>query len=188
MVVADPAGGVFTTSGTPERAWDLWSSVSDGRAGPGSSVAAVPIGGDQCALFVADPLGGVFTTSGDSSTLIKHVFVLMLENRSFDHMLGFSGIEGTDASTGQRTRIEGLIGIDGRIGLEFKNVFVSPGHHMPVSNDATDVIAPVQVIPRRPRAAVRCGRRTRKAILPSSTADDQDFNQRPVVAREDWGS
>ena len=27
---------------------------------------------------------------------IKHVFVLMLENRSFDHMLGFSGLTGVD--------------------------------------------------------------------------------------------
>ena len=31
---------------------------------------------------------------------IQHVFVLMLENRSFDHMLGFSGIEGIDGLTG----------------------------------------------------------------------------------------
>jgi phospholipase C len=41
---------------------------------------------------------------------IKHVFVLMLENRSFDHMLGFSGITGTDAATGQPTSIDGLNG------------------------------------------------------------------------------
>src|SRR5262245_18409582 len=41
---------------------------------------------------------------------IKHVFVLMLENRSFDHMLGFSGITGTDAATGQLTAIDGLNG------------------------------------------------------------------------------
>jgi phospholipase C len=41
---------------------------------------------------------------------IKHVFVLMLENRSFDHMLGFSGITGTDAATGQPTSIDGLSG------------------------------------------------------------------------------
>jgi phospholipase C len=41
---------------------------------------------------------------------IKHVFVLMLENRSFDHMLGFSGITGTDAQTGQATSIDGLKG------------------------------------------------------------------------------
>jgi len=32
----------------------------------------------------------------------------MLENRSFDHMLGFSGINGADASSGAPTRINGL--------------------------------------------------------------------------------
>jgi phospholipase C len=41
---------------------------------------------------------------------IKHIFVLMLENRSFDHMLGFSGIRGTDAATGKPTMIDGLHG------------------------------------------------------------------------------
>jgi phospholipase C len=41
---------------------------------------------------------------------IRNVFVLMLENRSFDHMLGFSGIAGTDAASGTRTRINGLTG------------------------------------------------------------------------------
>lgn len=39
---------------------------------------------------------------------IEHVYVLMLENRSFDHMLGFSGITGTDAVTGQPTTVNGL--------------------------------------------------------------------------------
>jgi phospholipase C len=34
---------------------------------------------------------------------VKHVFVLMLENRSYDHMLGYSPIEGPDAETGQHT-------------------------------------------------------------------------------------
>jgi phospholipase C len=38
---------------------------------------------------------------------IKQVFVLMLENRSFDHILGFSGLTGTDAATGQPTSING---------------------------------------------------------------------------------
>jgi phospholipase C len=41
---------------------------------------------------------------------VKHVFVLMLENRSFDHLLGFSGITGTDAETGKPTSIDGLKG------------------------------------------------------------------------------
>jgi phospholipase C len=39
---------------------------------------------------------------------IDHVFVLVLENRSFDHMLGFSGIVGTDALTGGATSVNGL--------------------------------------------------------------------------------
>jgi phospholipase C len=39
---------------------------------------------------------------------IQHVFVLMLENRSFDHMLGFPGISGTDAVSGSPTSINGL--------------------------------------------------------------------------------
>ncbi len=39
---------------------------------------------------------------------IEHVFVLMLENRSFDHMLGFSGLTGTDAATGKPTTINGV--------------------------------------------------------------------------------
>ena len=41
---------------------------------------------------------------------IEHIFVLLLENRSFDHMLGFAGIRGTDASTGGTTVIDGLSG------------------------------------------------------------------------------
>jgi phospholipase C len=39
---------------------------------------------------------------------IKHVFVVMLENRSFDHMLGLSNIQGIDAISGQPTSIDGL--------------------------------------------------------------------------------
>ena len=46
---------------------------------------------------------------------IQHVFVLMLENRSFDHMLGFSGISGTDAVSGQPAKINGLQGTESNI-------------------------------------------------------------------------
>jgi phospholipase C len=41
---------------------------------------------------------------------IEHVFVLMLENRSFDHMFGFAGLSGADAASGARTAIDGLTG------------------------------------------------------------------------------
>jgi phospholipase C len=43
---------------------------------------------------------------------IQNIFVLMLENRSFDHMLGFSGIAGTDAETGKPTTLNGLTGTE----------------------------------------------------------------------------
>ncbi|PYQ29951.1 MAG: hypothetical protein DMF56_09500 [Acidobacteria bacterium] len=43
---------------------------------------------------------------------LEHVFLLMLENRSFDHMLGLSGITGTDAVTGAPTTIDGLAGTE----------------------------------------------------------------------------
>ncbi len=46
------------------------------------------------------------------SNQIQHVFVLMLENRSFDHLLGFSGLLGTDAATGAPTKIDGLSGAE----------------------------------------------------------------------------
>lgn len=43
-----------------------------------------------------------------SGGLIRHLFVLMLENRSFDHILGSSGISGWDPITGQPRKIDGL--------------------------------------------------------------------------------
>jgi phospholipase C len=57
---------------------------------------------------------------------VEHVFVLMLENRAFDHMLGFSGITGTDAVTGAATRVNGLTGSEAN---SFNGVTypVSPG-------------------------------------------------------------
>jgi phospholipase C len=69
-----------------------------------------------------------------------YVFVLMLENRSFDQMLGFSGITGIDAATGQPTRIDGLTGAESN-NFEGKTYVVrqpagyaapvDPGHEFP---------------------------------------------------------
>lgn len=47
-------------------------------------------------------------TAANSASPIKHVFVLMLENRSFDHILGFSALTGIDAKTGAPTRANGI--------------------------------------------------------------------------------
>ncbi len=48
----------------------------------------------------------VFSKDEKPKPKIEHVFVLMLENRSFDHMLGFSGITGIDIN-GNPTSIDG---------------------------------------------------------------------------------
>jgi phospholipase C len=41
----------------------------------------------------------------DLDPRIRHIFVLVLENRSFDHMFGATPIRGTDAETGEMTQI-----------------------------------------------------------------------------------
>jgi phospholipase C len=46
-------------------------------------------------LAIAAAISGLFAKSPGIAR-IDHVFVLMLENRAFDHMLGFSGITGVD--------------------------------------------------------------------------------------------
>lgn len=58
----------------------------------------------------SNPSGDGVVVRDHRDSKIKHVFVLMLENRSFDHMLGFADIRGTDAATGQPTVADGLTG------------------------------------------------------------------------------
>jgi phospholipase C len=64
----------------------------------------------QAAQFALADFGTQSGTSG-----ISHVFVLMLENRSFDHMLGFSPISGTDAVTGRPTATVRLQGTESNV-------------------------------------------------------------------------
>ncbi len=52
---------------------------------------------------------GTASEQNQIAGMVKHVFVLMLENRSFDHMLGFAGLAGTDPVTGQPTRADDLV-------------------------------------------------------------------------------
>ncbi len=75
---------------------------------------------------------------------ISHVFVLMLENRSFDHLFGFSQLTGTDAATGQPTSIDGLTGAERNTyaGIEYPvvrgadfSLAVDPSHEFPAVLD-----------------------------------------------------
>jgi phospholipase C len=84
----------------------------------------------RCFLVgLGELIGRLFGRRPRRRRKIKHVFVLMLENRSFDHMFGFSDIRGTDSVTGAATRINNLAGgtfsnIDPVTG---NPVFPSPG-------------------------------------------------------------
>ena len=71
---------------------------------------------------------------------IKHIFVLMLENRSYDHMLGFAGLSGVDAANGAPTTADGLTGNEFNTfqGVKYSvvppgapDVTVAPGHNFP---------------------------------------------------------
>ncbi len=74
---------------------------------------------------------------------IQHVFILMMENRSFDHMLGYSGIAGNDAVTGQATRMNGLAGNESN-SYGGRNYTVSRGanYRMPADphHEFTDIV------------------------------------------------
>jgi phospholipase C len=72
----------------------VWSWVAD----------LVCVGWDNLRCGVFSVFGGNTTPSGP----IKHVFVLMLENRAFDHILGFAGIAGSDALTGKPRHVGDL--------------------------------------------------------------------------------
>jgi phospholipase C len=67
--------------------------------------------------------------------MVEHVFVLMLENRSFDHMLGFARHEGTDAVTGEPTTLEGLTGSESNRLPSGEEVRVSAGAGFTLSVD-----------------------------------------------------
>jgi phospholipase C len=72
----------------------IWSWVADWTC----------IAWDNARCAARSIFGGATTPPGP----IKHVFVLMLENRAFDHMLGHAGIQGIDANTGDATSVDDL--------------------------------------------------------------------------------
>jgi phospholipase C len=76
-----------------------------------------------------------------NATPFDHIFVLMLENRSFDQMLGFSRIHGIDAEGGNSAEVDGLAGTEENtspkgvtIKVSTPSTFVAvadPGHEFP---------------------------------------------------------
>ena len=117
-----------------EYAWHgncpVWSSLN-GADGPG--IVAFNTGGHPLTVTIAiDKATPGWTVAGHP---IQHVFVLMLENRAFDHMLGFSGITGTDPVTHQPTSVNGLKGTEA-------NTYAVDGKSYPVTQGA-DISMPL---------------------------------------------
>jgi phospholipase C len=97
----------------------------------------------RCALLaLAGLLSRLFGGRERARPAIEHVFVLMLENRSFDHMFGFSGLRGVDPD-GNPTELDGAdpsrdsnvdpstsasIPVGTPADFQLKNVDVDPGH------------------------------------------------------------
>jgi phospholipase C len=71
---------------------------------------------------------------------IDHVFVVMLENRAFDHMFGFSGLEGIDTEGNPTT-------IDGADPSRDKNVDPLTNEEVPVSTPADFALKGLDVDP-----------------------------------------
>lgn len=77
---------------------------------------------------------GWFRSKRRRRSPIKHVFVLMLENRAFDHMLGFSGITGTDIATGLVRPVDGASGTN-----DFEGTPIAPSTEADFKLSAPDV-------------------------------------------------
>ena len=90
-------------------------------------------------------IGSLFG-GGSRGPRIDHVFVLMLENRSFDHMLGFSGITGVDPNGNPTVFNSGFdpnvtsnadlatgttVKVTSPADFQLKSIDTDPGHEFP---------------------------------------------------------
>lgn len=57
---------------------------------------------------IASSVSVLFKKTNKAKPKIEHVFVLMLENRSYDHIFGFSNIKGHDSITGEEKVANGI--------------------------------------------------------------------------------
>ena len=101
---------------------------------------------------------------------VKYVVTLMLENRSFDHLLGYSGITGSDAVSGAPTAVEGVPAGVPDAGAAHYCLPVGPKHDFPdvaeqlgspggfVSSYAKEIAAKGSPAGADPQDAMRCFR------------------------------
>jgi len=74
----------------------------------GTKLVCVALDTIRCAILALfEAIGWLFGKRARQPK-IEHIFVLMLENQSFDKLFGFSDLRGIDAVTGTPTRINGV--------------------------------------------------------------------------------
>ncbi len=76
---------------------------------------------------------------------LQHLFVLMLENRSFDHVFGFSQIQGKDAITSAPRTAEGLTGDERLVDDNGKIHAVKPDAKFTIDDDLPHEFADVKL-------------------------------------------
>ncbi len=124
----DPTHFDLFMAGTDGKCWTIgwedgafdpaWTAVQPSyKTKKDAPIAGIYRDPTQIDLFMSSGTdGSCLATNSRGSVLptsaVKHVFVLMLENRSFDHMLGWSAITGTDAVTKTPTSVCGLTSAD----------------------------------------------------------------------------
>ncbi|HEU4796048.1 MAG TPA: alkaline phosphatase family protein [Pyrinomonadaceae bacterium] len=124
------APGIYETAGSRTRPllkWNLPVSAAD------QSPIMTVSGGNFRLLLPTSQFNGQLDKSGPFTEQIRNVFVLMLENRSFDHIFGWSGLQARGANRGAAPEIEGCKPQPHEGDPTFSNVF----------NDQTIVCAPV---------------------------------------------
>jgi hypothetical protein len=66
VFITKPSGEVVTTSGNVDSSWDEWTSISQGRAAPGTTVTSDYMPFPLRQLFITNPDGWIYTNSGSA--------------------------------------------------------------------------------------------------------------------------
>ncbi|MGH9423480.1 MAG: alkaline phosphatase family protein, partial [Thermoanaerobaculia bacterium] len=126
-------GQSFGTSGTIDDPWTE-CQLESSDAGKTQNFVVNP-GYVSLNILSGGDTASVSRTPYAPGAKAQHVFVLMMENRSFDHMLGFSGLSGTDPTNGKSTKITGLAGTE-------TNIYGSSKYQVVKSSNANPTLDP----------------------------------------------
>jgi hypothetical protein len=65
LILSDPVGGIYTTSGNASDGWRPWTSVTHARTTPGAPIFALPMASNKAWLVITDSTGRVYATTSE---------------------------------------------------------------------------------------------------------------------------